>query len=108
MSEKPEALRLAEELEALNGAKRDYGGIGGQMLGCEQYRLVASGSSFAALPNSADALLRQHAEIERLTADNERLRGQRAGCGYPNCLDGGGRCHAMFKGECSGPKEVRP
>jgi len=74
MSEKPEALRLAEELEALNGAKRDYGGIGGQMLGCEQYRLVASGSSFAALPNSADALLRQHAEIERLTADNERLR----------------------------------
>jgi hypothetical protein len=72
MSEKPEALRLAEELEALNGAKRDYGGIGGQMLGCEQYRLVASGSSFAALPNSADALLRQHAEIERL---REALRG---------------------------------
>jgi hypothetical protein len=41
-------------------------------------------------------------------AELERLRGQRAGCAYPNCLDGGGRCHAMFKGECSGPKEVRP
>ena len=74
MSEKPEALRLAEELEALNGAKRDYGGIGGQMLGCEQYRLVASGSSFAALPNSADALLRQHAEIERLRDEVRVLR----------------------------------
>jgi hypothetical protein len=34
---------------------------------------------------------------------------QRTGCAYPNCLDGGGRCHAMFKGECSGPKqEVKP
>lgn len=41
-------------------------------------------------------------------AELELLRGQRAGCAYPNCLDGGGRCHAMFKGECSGPKEVRP
>jgi hypothetical protein len=42
-------------------------------------------------------------------AELERLRGQRAGCAYPNCLDGGGRCHAMFKGECSGPKqEVKP
>jgi hypothetical protein len=38
-------------------------------------------------------------------AELERLRGQRAGCAYPNCLDGGGRCHAMFKGECSGPKK---
>jgi hypothetical protein len=41
-------------------------------------------------------------------AELERLRGQRAGCAYPNCLDGGGRCHAMFKGECAGPKEVKP
>ena len=41
-------------------------------------------------------------------AELERLRGQRAGCAYPNCLDGGGRCHTMFKGECSGPKEVKP
>ena len=40
-------------------------------------------------------------------AELERLRGQRAGCAYPNCLDGGGRCHAMFKGECSGPKQER-
>ena len=40
-------------------------------------------------------------------AELERLRGQRAGCAYPNCLDGGGRCHAMFKGECAGPKQER-
>jgi len=40
-------------------------------------------------------------------AELERLHGQRAGCAYPNCLDGGGRCHAMFKGECSGPKQER-
>jgi len=40
-------------------------------------------------------------------AELEQLRGQRAGCAYPNCLDGGGRCHAMFKGECSGPKQER-
>jgi hypothetical protein len=38
-------------------------------------------------------------------AELERLRGQRTGCAYPNCLDGGGRCHAMFKGECAGPKQ---
>jgi hypothetical protein len=37
-------------------------------------------------------------------AELERLRGQRAGCAYPNCLDGGGRCHAMFRGECAGPR----
>ena len=48
------------------------------------------------------------ARIDRLEAELEKLRGQRAGCAYPNCLDGGGRCHAMFKGECSGPKEVKP
>jgi hypothetical protein len=28
-------------------------------------------------------------------------------CAYPGCLDGGGRCHAMFKGECAGPKQER-
>jgi hypothetical protein len=28
-------------------------------------------------------------------------------CAYPGCLDGGWRCHAMFKGECSGPKQER-
>jgi hypothetical protein len=40
-------------------------------------------------------------------AELERLRGQRAGCAYPSCLDGGGRCQAMFKGECAGPKQER-
>ena len=41
-------------------------------------------------------------------AELEQLRGQRAGCRYPACLDGGGRCHAMFKGECAGPKGTQP
>jgi len=40
-------------------------------------------------------------------AEIERLRGQGKGCAYPNCLDGGGRCHAMFAGECAGPKQER-
>jgi len=48
------------------------------------------------------------ARIDRLEAELEQLRGQRAGCRYPACLDGGGRCQAMFKGECAGPKEVKP
>jgi hypothetical protein len=47
------------------------------------------------------------ARIDRLEAELEQLRGQRAGCRYPACLDGGGRCHAMFKGECAGPKQER-
>ena len=51
MSEIPEALRLAQELDVASLGIR----------GCLE-----------AL--SADALLRQHAEIERLKADNERLR----------------------------------
>jgi len=49
------------------------------------------------------------ARIERLEAEVAQLRGQHGctatGCAYPNCLDGDGRCHAMFKGECSGPKK---
>ena len=73
-----------------------------------------------------DWLARAHSESEyrakckelmercaQYAAELERLRGGPeikfvAGCAYPNCLDGGGRCHAMFKGECSGPKEVKP
>jgi hypothetical protein len=51
MSEKPEALRLAQELDVASLGIR----------GCLE-----------AL--SADAMLRQHAEIERLKADNEALR----------------------------------
>jgi hypothetical protein len=47
------------------------------------------------------------ARIDRLEAELEQLRGQRAGCRYPACLDGGGRCHAMFAGECAGPKQER-
>ena len=25
-------------------------------------------------------------------------------CAYPKCLDTDGRCHAMFRGECAGPR----
>lgn len=38
-------------------------------------------------------------------AELEQLRGKR--CSYPSCLDGGGRCQAMFKGECAGPNQRR-
>ena len=70
MSEKPEALRLADDLEVLHGAKKHhyFQGAGGQILGCESYRLVASGNAFAALSDSAK-------ELRHLQADNERLRG---------------------------------
>jgi hypothetical protein len=40
-------------------------------------------------------------------AELERLHGQRAGCGYPDCLTDN-RCARMWAGECSGPKEVKP
>jgi hypothetical protein len=59
-------------------------------------------------PDEYRAEIRQLRErCAAYAAEIERLRGQRAGCAYPNCLDGGGRCHAMFKGECSGPKQGR-
>jgi hypothetical protein len=40
-------------------------------------------------------------------AEIERLRGQRTGCGYPDCMVDD-RCARMWSGECSGPKEVKP
>jgi hypothetical protein len=45
--------------------------------------------------------------IDRLEAELELLRGQRAGCGYPDCMVDG-RCARMWSGECAGPKEVKP
>ena len=53
MNEKPEALRLAERIDL-----RDY------------YEFDAA----LHCPDVADALRRQHAEIEALKAENERLR----------------------------------
>ncbi len=52
------------------------------------------------------------ARIDRLEAEIEQLRGGPeikfvAGCAYPDCLDGGGRCHLMFAGKCSGPKQEK-
>ena len=66
MNEKPEALRLAENLEnpwhALMVSSRLLPGVDPLIVG--SLRLDA-----------AIELRRQHAEIERLKADNERLRG---------------------------------
>jgi hypothetical protein len=48
------------------------------------------------------------ARIDRLEAELDRVRWRDVQrCAYPKCLDGGGRCHAMFKGECSGPNQRR-
>jgi hypothetical protein len=66
MSEKPEALRLAEELYAFHAAKKEMPSVGGQMLGLESYRIVATREVFSQILDAADKLLRQHAEIERL------------------------------------------
>jgi len=48
------------------------------------------------------------ARIERLEAEVAQMRGQHGctatGCTYPDCLDTDGRCHAMFNGECAGPR----
>jgi hypothetical protein len=68
MSEKPEALRLAEELYAFHAAKKEMPSVGGQMLGLERYRIVASGEAFSQIRDAAAKLFRLH-------ADNERLRG---------------------------------
>jgi hypothetical protein len=72
-----------------------------------------------------DWLARAHSESEyrakckelmercaQYAAELERLRGGPeikfvAGCAYPDCLDGDGRCHLMFEGKCSGPKQER-
>jgi hypothetical protein len=74
MSVKPEALRLAEELYAFHAAKKEMPSVGGQMLGLESYRIVTTREVFSQILDAADKLLRQHAEIERLKADNEALR----------------------------------
>ena len=74
MNEKPEALRLAQELYAFHAAKKEMPSVGGQMLGLESYRIVATREVFSQILDAADKLLRQHAENERLKAKNERLR----------------------------------
>ena len=66
MSEKPVALRLAEDLYAFHAAKKEMPSVGGQMLGLERYRIVASGEAFSQIRDAAAELHRQHAEIERL------------------------------------------
>ena len=72
-AELPQALRLADELRKMDEAKKYHpSGPGGQMLGCEQYRLIASGFTFEHLQSAA-------AELRRLYAENEALRAQPAG-----------------------------
>jgi len=68
-AELPEALRLADALRKMDEAKKYHpSGPGGQMLGCEQYRLIASGFTFEYLQSAAAELRRLHAENERLAA----------------------------------------
>lgn len=63
-----DALRCADALRQLDSAKKHHpSGPGGQMMGCESYRLIASGFSFYELQNSAD-------HLDRLVAENEALR----------------------------------
>lgn len=60
-----DALRCADALRQLDSAKKHHpSGPGGQMMGCESYRLIASGFSFYELQNSAD-------HLDRLVAENE-------------------------------------
>jgi hypothetical protein len=81
MSEKPEALRLAEELYAFHAAKKEMPSVGGQMLGLERYRIVASGETFSQIRDAAAKLIRQHTEIERLKAErDEAVKAEREAC----------------------------
>ena len=60
MSEQPEALRLADALEALNGAKKLLPCVGGETLGTEVYRIRLSGSDAGELLDAAAKLRRLH------------------------------------------------
>lgn len=61
-----------------------------------------------------DWLARAHSEseyrakvkelMERCAEYAAEIEQMRTGCAYPSCLDGGGRCQAMFRGECAGPR----
>lgn len=73
MSEKPEALMLAEELYAFHAAKKEMPSVGGQMLGLESYRIVATGEAFSQILDAAAKLCSQHEEIERLRELLNRL-----------------------------------
>lgn len=67
MSKQTEAQRLAEVLRAFDRSKQyQPSGSGGQMVGSEQYKLIAAGWTFAELHNAADELLRQEALIAEL------------------------------------------
>jgi hypothetical protein len=57
----PEALRLADALEALNGAKKLLPCVGGETLGTEVYRIRLSGSDAGELLDAAAELRRLHA-----------------------------------------------
>jgi hypothetical protein len=74
VSTQPEALRLADALEALNGAKKLLPCVGGETLGTEVYRIRLSGSDAGELLDAADELRRQHAGIKRLHGLLEKAR----------------------------------
>lgn len=69
-----EISTLINNLLVLDGAKKHYPSVGGQMLGCELYTLKASGFSFQSLYDAAYALKDQQKEIESLKAGNKDLQ----------------------------------
>ncbi len=71
MSEQDEALRLADVLEALNGAKKLLPCVGGQTLGTEVYRIRLSGSDAGELLDAAAKLRRLHAENAELVKSRD-------------------------------------
>ena len=71
MTTQPEALRLADVLEALNAAKKLLPCVGGETLGTEVYRIRLSGSDAGELLDAATELRRLHAVNAELL---ERLK----------------------------------
>lgn len=68
---------LCRGLEQLGAAKLPYyrAGAVGQTMGCESWKIVATGNHLAVLYEAATALREQQAEIERLTKElNARAR----------------------------------
>lgn len=67
-----EYTELAAELHRLHNVKRHVPSIGGQQLGLEQYRIVASGQTWEVLIEAADALLRLSESQSRWINTDER------------------------------------
>ena len=74
---------LCARLRALLAGKKPHPGSGAtpQTMGCESYRLVATGNAFAAIEEAADALEAQAREIAELRAQLAKLD-EKLSCGH--------------------------